>query len=506
MIKYTGMSVLFIIAISFAAEDFDSVRLSLKLLEKTETKKDSVTTVTNVIIADSAGFMKPPVLTVLKSSSVTLEIKPSLTVDSVMAVVRYGGAMVDTVGTKSRSPYEFNWDCSDVSDQDQIHLQFGYTLFADSFHTIVSPPLPHRWMLMRETRRSRKVLHAHQITRPDTICVDGNLDDWKRIRKTRLGNAGYARICWTIGKVYVAAFVKDTSVCPSDYLELHFDMYNDKSDFAGKNHRSIRFGPRSRALCFTVELNDSGFTPADSVTLLIKEQMEWRAVVKEDGYIIEAAIPFFTLSDLMYPSMKSGFDLTVVDVTHNGDTVFYSWGGNKDLFCRYTPSRWGTLRLHQAMVSIHYVMLFSALFFVVVICSIVAWLLYRHYTDSRIDDIEERRYSETMEKIVTCIQENLSDPDLCSSVIAELLSLDRESVEQTVKMEATCSVDYLILKERINCSKKLLSVETYVIEMIVKKAGFRDNEAFERAFKEMTRTTPEKYYERKRLDALEEQN
>jgi AraC-like DNA-binding protein len=423
-----------------------------------------------------------------------------------MAVVRYGSGIVDTVGTKSRSPYEFFWDCSDVTDQDQIHLQFGYTLFADSLHTIVSPPLPHRWMLMRETRKSRKVVHVHQITRPDTICVDGNLDDWKRIRKTRLGNTGYARMCWTIGKVYFAGFIKDTTVCPADYLELHFDMYNDKSDFAGKNHRSIRFGPRSRALCFTVELNDSGFTPADSVTLLIKEQMEWRAVVNEDGYFIEAAIPFFALSDLMYPSMKSGFDLTVVDVTNNSDTVFYSWGGNKDLYCRYTPSRWGTLRLHQAMVSIHFFMLFGAAFFVVLICSIIAWLLYRHYTDRKIDDGEEKKYSETMMEIVTCIKENLSDPNLSSSIIAELISRDRESVEQTVKIEADCSLEYLILKERINCSKKLLSSETYLVEEIVKTAGFRDYETFVSAFADATRTTPEKYYERKRIDALEEHN
>jgi AraC-like DNA-binding protein len=488
-----------------ATGDFDSLCHSLKMLEIAEKKVDSIVPDLKVIIADSAKFLKPSIHAVLSVDPVLIEIKPEMQVDSVLMIVRYGSRTVDTIGTVSKSPYEFKWDCSGIPDQDQIHLQFGYTLFVDSLVSIVSPPLPHRWMLKQDTWRSRRVFHAHQTIRPDVFSIDGNLDDWNGVRKIKTGNAGYARMCWTIGKLYFAAFVKDNSVCPGDYLELHFDMYNDKSDFAGKNHRSIRFSPRGRTLCFTVDLNDSGFTPADSVAMLIQEHMEWRTVVKEDGYVVEAAIPFFCLSDLMYPSMKSGFDLTVVDVNEHSDTIFHSWAGNKDLFCRYSPSRWGTLKLHQAMISLHFFMLAGGIFFAIIIFAIIGWLLKRHYTDSKIDEVEEMGYSETMDRIITSIKKNLSSPDLSLSIIAEKTSLEPELIKHTVEQEAACSVDYLVLKERINCSKRLLSSEAYAIEEIIKTAGFKDKEIFEKVFKEMTRTTPKNFFERKRADALEEQ-
>ncbi|HEX2955585.1 MAG TPA: sugar-binding protein [Chitinispirillaceae bacterium] len=503
MIKI-GLMVCFGVYSLVVAENFDSLRQSLKLLEKKLPLIDSNGSISKKIVGDSAKIIIPAVRTNVGTTPFDIEVVPRTEVDSVQLFVRHSAGLIDTLGTAAHPPYRFNYQCSNIPDQDQIHFQFGYTLFRDSGETIVSPPLPHRWMVRRGNWKSHNVFHAHQITTPDTIIIDGSLDDWKRVRKTRLGKYGYAKMVWTIGKVYFAAHIQDTSICTGDFIELHFDMYNDKSDFAGKNHRSIRFGPKTRSVCFTVELNDSGFTPADSSTLLIKENMEWRTVIKNDGYIIEAAIPFFTLSDLMYPSMVSGFDITINDANSGTENQFYSWGGNKDQYCRYSPARWGTLKLHQAMASLHLVMLVCALFFGVVILGIIGWLLYRHYTDSKIDKIEERHCSEMVGTILTCIREHLSDTALSIDTLTEKTGFEKNSVVTTIETEAKCSLDYLILKERIALSKKLLSNETFIIDEIIRTTGFKDQKTFENAFVEMTKTTPQEFYERKRAEVVEE--
>ncbi len=464
---------------------------------------DSSISVAKKIISDSARIITPAVRTNVGNTPFDIEVVPLTKVDSVQLFVRHSAGLIDTIGIVAHAPYRFNYQCSNIPDQDQIHFQFGYTLFRDSGETIVSPPLPHRWMVRRGNWKSHGVFHAHQITKPENIIIDGNLDDWKRVRKNRLGRYGYAKMVWTIGKVYFAAHIQDTSIGTGDFMELHFDMYNDKSDFAGKNHRSIRFGPKIRSICFTVELNDSGFTSADSSTLLIKENMEYRTSIKTDGYVIEAAIPFFTLSDLMYPSMVSGFDITINDAD-SGNDQFYSWGGNRDQYCRYSPARWGTLKLHQAMASLHLTMIIGALFFGIVILGIIGWLLYRHYNDSKIEEVEERHCSEMMESVLTCIRGNLSDTDFTIDKLSEITGFDKNQIESTLETEAKCSFDYLILKERIALSKKLLSKEVFVIDEIVKMTGFKDQKIFEGTFYEMTKTTPQEFYDRKRNDVLDE--
>jgi AraC-like DNA-binding protein len=486
------------------AENFDSLRQSLKLLEKNAAHIDSTALISKKVIGDSARIISPAVRMNLGNAPFDIEVVPQTGVDSVRLFIRHSAGSIDTLGTVAHAPYRFQYQCSNIPDQDQIHFQFGYTLFRDSGMTIISPPLPHRWMVKRGYWKSHTVFHAHQTTTPENFSIDGNLDDWKRVRKTRLGKFGYAKMIWTIGKIYFAAYIQDSTIGTGDFTELHFDLYNDKSDFAGKNHRSIRFGPKTRSICFTVELNDSGFTPADSVTMLVKENMEWRTAIKNDGYVVEAAIPFFTLSDLMYPSMVSGFDITINDADSDAKNQFYSWGGNKDEYCRYSPSRWGTLKLHQAMASLHLIMLVSALFFGAVIAGIIGWLLYRHYTDSKIDKIEELQYSDMMNAIIRCIREHLSDTKCSIDTLAKKTGFEKNSLVTTIETEAKCSVDYLVLKERIALSKKLLSKEVFDIDEIIRTTGFEDQKTFENAFIDITKTTPQGFYERKRAEIVEE--
>lgn len=499
-----GLMVCFSIYSIVLAENFDSLRLSLKLLEKNTTLVDSTVTLSKKILGDSARFISPALRTNLSNAPFDIEVVPRTRVDSVQLFVRHSAGLIDTLGTLVHAPFRFNYQCANIPDQDQIHFQLGYTLFRDSSLVVVSPPLPHRWMVRRGNWKSRSVFHAHQTTKPEKIGIDGNLDDWKRVRKTRLGKYGYAKMVWTIGKIYLAAHIQDTSIGTADFVELHLDMYNDKSNFAGKNHRSIRFGPKTRSICFTVELNDSGFTPADSSAQLIKENMEYRTAIKNDGYVIEAAIPFFTLSDLMYPSMVSGFDITINNANGGTEDQFYSWGGNKDQYCRYSPARWGTLKLHQAMASLHLIMLVSALFFGVVIVGIIGWLLYRHFNDSKIEEVEERQCSETLVTMLTCVQEHLADPDFSIDKLSQKTGLEKNQIEIVLEIEAKCSIDYLILKERIALSKKLLSKEVFIIDEIIKVTGFKDQKTFENTFFDLTKTTPQEFHERKRTEIEEE--
>jgi AraC-like DNA-binding protein len=251
-------------------------------------------------------------------------------------------------------------------------------------------------------------------------------------------------------------------------------------------------------------LDDSGFVPADSIMMLVKENMEYRTAINDDGYVIEAAIPFFALSDLMYPSMVSGFDITIIDDCGDTDRKFYSWGRNRDEYCRYSPSRWGTLKLHQAMAPLHLTMLIGALFFGFVILGIIGWLLYRHFKDSKIEEVEDRQYSETMDTILACIRRHLSDTEISIDTLSERTGFEKNCIVTTIENEAKCSTEYLILKERIALSKKLLSKEMLAIDEIIKIAGFKDQQTFEITFLDMTKTTPQEFYERKRAEVVED--
>jgi AraC-like DNA-binding protein len=503
--KYSKTLIACLIILRSVTAGFDSVSV---MLHRLTYKEDSSKVGNSEIIADSAGFIQPPMYTVLGGLSCDIELKPEIRVDSAAIFVRHSNT-IDTLGILTAPPYTLTWNYSEIPDNDQIHLQPGYILYLPSGLKIISPPHPHFWIINRKGTLSNRKFHSHQTTAPEEFEIDGDSREWKKIKKVSLGKNGFAKIVWTIGKLYFVAQIEDRSITVGDYLELHFDMYNDKSEFAGINHRSIRFNPRSSVRYLTYDLTGSGFIPADSVVMLQKEFVEWRTRLHDSMYTIEAAIPFFCLSDLTYPSIKSGFDITIVDVDVKSDgvtdTAFYSWASKSTLFSRYSPSRWGTLILHQAMFPLSVVMLISGLFFSVIIITLAILLISRYVKEQKIKAREERGFSDTMNRIALCIYGLIDTVDLTLPMVANQTKITEESIVNHIQSEAHCTFDYFVVTERVRRAKKLLSGKLYNITQVVTDTGFKNAGDFESAFKSITGTTPEQFHKRKVLEIEEDE-
>jgi len=315
------------------------------------------------ITADSAKIISPRVRSVLSADTVLYEIEPKLPVDSVMLFVKHSQTVTDSLGVFTSPPFKAVWNCASVPDQDQIHIQFGYVLYCPDSVTITSPALPHRWALIRKSVPSKKRYNIRQLPTSDLAAfgVNCDLSKWAEVESGQIGDVAQFKLLWSSAKLLFIAEVKDKSVMPGDFVELHLDFHHGRSMFAGINHRSLRFGPRTRASSFVVELNDSGFVYCDSVNALINEEVARKYVVTQDGYVIETAIPFSLISNLDFPKSKIGFDVTVMNVDGDGrDTSFHSWAGAQR-FTRYSPRVWGEARVIQAALALKIVFIFVLL-------------------------------------------------------------------------------------------------------------------------------------------------
>ncbi len=473
--------------------------------EKTDSstaKADSITKIS----ADSAKIISPAVRSVVSVDSMPIEIVPRCPVDSITVLVRYSGKKTDTLGTFSHPPYKAIWNCKDIPDQDQMHLQPGYVLFHKSGLKIISPPLAHRWVLDRKMEISKKKYHGYQKDAPDTSSIDGNIQDWKTISAAKIGNIGYYKVFWCGKNIFLAARIFDSSVTYNDFVELHFDLYNNKNSFAGINHRSIRFGPKLRSNCFTVNLTDSGFVLADSVNVLISREMRWAKKIYSDGYSIEVSVPIFVLSDLQYPPKTIGFDVSVIDVDeHSNEEFFVSWSGS-EITNRYNPSQWGNLVLEQAMYPLRMVVVSGFILFLIIISIIIGFQLIQYQKNRKIEQTYQKEYSEFMNSILECIQKSLYDPQLSPSTIANSLSCTTEEIISRIQNEAECTFEQFVCFHKIKLARALLRETDQSLEKIAEMTGFRNVEDFNRFFSEATRSTPQKYRQIKREESESEED
>ncbi len=456
--------------------------------------------------ADSAKIISPVIRSIISTDSLPVEILPLCPVDSISVLVRYSGKKTDTLGTFSKPPYRAVWNCKEIPDQDQIHLQPGYVLFHESGLKIISPPLAHRWVLDREKRVSRKKYHSYQKNAPDTSSIDGVIDEWKAIRAVKVGNTGTFKAFWSGKNIFLAARIYDSSVTFKDYVEFHFDVYNNKNAFAGINHRSIRFGPKLRSNCFTVNLTDSGFTLADSVNVLISREMRWAKKIYPDGYSIEVSLPIFLLSDLQYPPKIIGFDISVINVDDNSNIEsFTSWSGT-EASNRYNPSQWGNMVLEQAMYPLRIALLLGVVIFSILLFTLIGIQLIQFQKTRNIEQMDQRGYSESMNNILEFLKNSLSDPHLSPLTVARALSCTSEEIINRIQTEADCTFEQFVNFHKIKLARNLLRETDYSLDKIAELTGFKGPDDFNRFFTEATKVAPEKYRQRKREELESEEN
>ncbi len=475
----------------------------LQLLTRSE-KADSnylKTDSTQKTTADSAMIISPPIRSIISADSIPVEIVPRCPVDSITLMVRYSGKKIDTLGTFTGPPYRAVWNCENIPDQDQINLQPGYVLFHKSGLKIISPPLAHRWVLDRKMEISKKKYRSFQKDAPDTSSIDGCIEEWENIRTTKIGDTGHFKVFWSGKNIFLAARIYDSSVTYRDFVEFHFDLYNNKKSFAGINHRSIRFGPKLRSNCFTVNLTDSGFILADSVNVLISQEIRWAKKIYSDGYTIEVSLPVFVLSDLQYPPKTIGFDISVINVDeHSNEEFFTSWAGS-EITNRYNPSQWGNLVLEQAMYPLRIAILSGLFLFSIIIFILTGIQLVQYHRNRKIERTHQKEYSEFMNSLVESLQMSLSDPQLSPSTIASSLSCPTEEIITCIQKEAECTFEQFVSFHKIKLARALLRDTNENMEEIANRTGFRNLEDFNRFFIEETRSTPKKYRQMKREES-----
>jgi len=458
-----------------------------------------------LIVADSARVDLPEIRRNISGRSVRYRIEPLLPIDSAMLFVRHSQTRVDTLGVFTPSggnSISAEWDCADVPDQDAAHLQFGYVLYADTL-TVMSPPMPHRWSLLRERGRApEKRYNIKQLTRPGEFEIDCGLSKWSGAKGERIGGIGQFKMLWTGAKLFFIAQIKDSSITPGDFVELHVDIHSDRADFPGANHRSLRFGPLTRSRTFAGEfVSGQGYVYSDEISQSLSNGMEWKTAVDSVNgeYIVEAAIPFPLLSDMVFPPPLIGFDVSVMNVDKiagsGGETEtvesFYSWAG-AERFTRYSPSRWGTGRTTQAALALKIVFVLVLILTCAIPLLFISHVVAANRKEGKEDLIVDASdNSPVTEKILALIEERLSDVKFCFNDVVKSVDAAKEEIVAAIKQDFDCTFDQLLAFRRIKRSQGLMKDANLDIEKIAAMCGFASVSAYKDQYMARMKVDPE---------------
>ncbi|MCL2689347.1 MAG: hypothetical protein FWE57_05820 [Chitinispirillia bacterium] len=453
----------------------------------------AVSLIRKITTADSARIISPAVHSVLTADSVvySIEMTNKNSADSVALWVHHSQkAAADTLGVFTSPPYKTVWRTGHIADQDQIHLQFGYTLYYSDTLIITSPPQPHRWVFERgEKDASKKSYQIKEALDADRFPIDCDLSKWKNVKGEQIGDIANFKLMWSKFKLFFIAEVKTDSVMRDDFIELHLDLYRDRASFSGINHRSIRFGPRSRSFSFVADLNDGSFMVNDSVNALIAKEMEWKHVINENGYIIEVMIPFIALSDKEFPPSRFGLDVSVMSTDKYGKRVFHSWAG-ADQFSRYSPKNWGTGRIRQAWFALKAVFLsLLALTIITLVLAALHTVLHKRKM-GQYDKEEACGNSSLTDTIIDCIEKHLSDKKFCMEDLLKTVEPTKEEIVNAIKQDYDCDFERLLLLRRIKCSQRLMRNPDLDIEKISAMSGFRSIEQFSQQYTMQMKVDP----------------
>lgn len=156
-----------------------------------------------------------------------------------------------------------------------------------------------------------------------TAVVDGNLEDsWVLNRGITKKATGISKAFGRYGLMadskylYVGVKMYDDTVCPGDStiannytvdtIEIYLDVENDKAEKYGKLDQQIRFGLSGIPYAST-----RGVAAPNIIT---------KSTTDEDGYIIEAAIPWSEINISFEEGTAFGFEIAVNDSNDGGNS------------------------------------------------------------------------------------------------------------------------------------------------------------------------------------------
>lgn len=446
----------------------------------------------NQYTLDSAEIVIPKNRTVLFNSPCTVEVVPRCCVDSILILVRHSEDSVDTIFKNSTPPFRAVWNFATLPEQDQIHLQIGYVLYHCTGKVIISSPTPHHWTIDRSVKKRLPKYKASKIRSPDTVIVDGQLDEWKSARFDSFGHSATFASRWSRDHLYFAVDIRSKAICPDEFVELHLDPLFTKTSFSDECHRNIRFAPPG--ICTVIIPHDNkpaSSMTADSIAALLTEDMVWRFLTDSSGYTIEISIPHYALSTLAFPRLRTGFDISLCKKT-DGIYVCETWA-DCTTFNRYNPSEWGILDLHQSMIILKIALFLGISLFVFMF----VYLLFKRFSprsrkahrsaeDEALLDNQFLQIEKSLEPII-------SDQKLTLSSFAEKCGMESKVLSGIITDRFSGGFDSFLLYHRLTNVKKLLKEHEMPIEEIAPASGFHSLEALTIAFVNHFKRSPEEY-------------
>ncbi|MCX7725418.1 MAG: helix-turn-helix domain-containing protein [Chitinispirillaceae bacterium] len=443
---------------------------------------------------DSAYFKEPKIREILYKGVATVELVPLCNVDSIYLYVNHSGGRVDTIARLFSSPYKTQWHYTSLPDQDQVHLQFGYIIFHPTGKSIASKPLPHRWVIDRNRKKSKNKYHCKQLLPPDSICIDGKLDEWKHIKRKKIDKGGFFALQWDGLYLYFAADIRSYKVISSDFVELHLDSYFTRESFADERCRSIRFSPKGRTFCIVSSKKDSiNYSQNDSITVLLLEGIKSRITLGDSGYVVEAAIPFYALSSLDFPKQKIGMDISVM--YSDSSNLFYGWT-NKNRFSRYNPSEWGILVLHQAFFAVRFFLMIASIILGLVIILIGSTMVIHFFRTQKYEKEERKGGSDEFLAIEEAIEKMISEPQLTPAKISKEIGLSEDVICKVIKDETDSTFEQFVTNKRVSIAKKKLWDLSISFEEIAKECGFTSQDNMKEIFLSLLKTSPDDFRKR----------
>ncbi len=455
-------------------------------------------------VADSAVIVLPKTYTIMSNDTVEVVVEPSCSVDAVLPTVQWWPNRVDTLAILRNSPFRSVWNTRGIPDQDQFHLQFGYILHLPSGDTVVSPPSPHRWVLLRTPKFSDKRYACRHVPPGREMEIDGNLSEWDRYQTLDLGPGKEVKCTWKSAAFYVGARIIDNSPSPRDRVELMFDLKESDGVFLDIDHRVYSFSPRSRSFVWAIERTDSGGRAVDSIIIRTDDEMEWRARSYSGGYALEVRIPFAIMSELEFPPGKLGFDVAVTDWDGRRESTV-TWSGVEPS-ARHMPAAWGSVTLHQPMFPLKLTLVFLLGILAVTGVAVGIVTVRRMHRDWKARKAAQRPKSPPVREAIRLINENAADPGFTADIAADRLKISTEELNLRFTLEIDSDFPRMLTAARVARAKQLLREETLELSRVAGLCGYSDRGRFETDFVAIVGVRPGEFRRIRLEEKAEEKN
>jgi AraC-like DNA-binding protein len=474
---------------------------------------------------------------VLSTSLVRVAVDPDINETAVQKVVFYASyyralTMLEkqrqpenltqtVIGEKRRPPYEVLWDVTDVPDQDQYRLSFGFDILykdGSSFKRKIryGTEKIHFCVLDRSPTFKEIALQSDWASRPPRI--DGKLDEWKN-RDSLLFHNNDNRIVifskWDKTYLYFGAKVKDEKiVCLEhkyfsvnkrgekflrsyfwDAVELCFDFDHNQSPFKDAYDAEIFISPDSSLMGRKDYVVDGGTIEP------FTQGIQHAVFPAKTGYTLEVALPWKLANIKPTKNRIIGFDAINFDRDDTtGFALFSSWSGSQH-FNNDNPSEWGNLVLSGPPKKNRVAL---TIIIVATILGLLGWmaLQWKRKKAQVRDQVNQvislkQKGQDRSRPILEYINKNITDEKLNLKMVADHFNMNYTYFSTLFKALIGKPFPDYVNHERTKQAARLLETTDISITQIALDLGFKNTSYFNKIFKQGYGMTASEYREKR---------